>query len=122
MTWDWMPGVALAVVGNGLTLWRGAAVTEEKVAELRRELDKHEAQNADILAVNAREMRESYERLNEIFTEVKLLAREQAIFNQVCTKTLEGIAKKFEFHDLVLTQQTTDIAVLKTEVSKSGRS
>ena len=113
MTLDWVPGAGLAGAGGFLSWWRSSIQTEQKVQAMRQELTKHEEENDDLRQQITTEMRASYDRLNELFTRMQVMTTEQTAFIKLCTSTLEGMAKKLEFHDAMLMQHQTSIEVLK---------
>jgi hypothetical protein len=135
MTVDWIPGAAIALAGSLLSFLRQSAVTderikvltaedkrietegrrfaEERVAAVREEVTRIDNDSRQFQKDINAELHETLGRMDAVFTELKVLSSTQAAFNQMCTKTLEGMAKKFEYHDQVMMQQHTDIEVLK---------
>lgn len=115
MTYDWIPGVAVAIAGSMLAFLRGTAVTDERVSALRQEVSRIEKDAQQFQKdVNA-ELHETLGRMDAMFTDLKVLNATQSSFNQMCTKTMEGIANKLEHHDTVFMQHHTDIELLKAK-------
>lgn len=115
MTLEWVPGVCVAIAGSSLSFWRGAAVTDERVRQIKEELAKVEEQHHQFAIDIHDDFRETVEKLSGVVTEMKVLAAEQGAFNRICTKTLEGISNKQDQQELRLFQQHTDIELLKAE-------
>ena len=113
MTLDWIPGAGLAIAGGVLSFWRGVIVAEEKVQNLKQAVARIESDSREFQRSVNEELKDALDRLNHVVTELAVVTTEQAAFNRVCTKTLEGIAKKLEYHDSVLVQNHTDIELLK---------
>lgn len=122
MTLDWVPGAGLAVAGGILSLWRSSVVTQEKVEGLNDEIARVETEIARIES-DARQfqrdihedLHESFDKMNGLVTEMKVLAAEQGAFNKICTKTLEVLAARVENHDAVMMRNHTDIELLKAQ-------
>jgi len=113
MSFDWVPGVVVAVAGSVLAFLRGAAVTDERVSGLRHEISRIEKDAQQFQKdVNA-ELHETLGRMDSMFTDLKVLNATQATFNQTCTDTLKGVMKKLEHHDTVFMKHHTDIELLK---------
>lgn len=118
MSMDWIPGAGLAVAGGVLSWWRGSAVAAERAVALRTELDRMENQLTEYQRETTGELRQAFERMSGLITRIEVVATEQAAFNRVCTKTLEGVVQRLEFQTAQLTQQHADIAVLKSAAEK----
>lgn len=117
MTLEWIPGVGVALAGSFLSMWRSNAVMEEKVSTMRTELSRHESENDEERERTVVELKDAYERMHNMFTQIQVMGTEQVAFMRICTKTLDGLSKKLEFHDTVLMHLGTDVEVLKKTVN-----
>lgn len=118
MTLDWIPGAGLAIAGGVLSIWRGTVVTEEKVRELKSEITRIENDARQFQKDINTDLRETFEKMSGLVTEMKVMATEQGAFNRICTKTLEALASRVENHDTVMMRNHTDIELLKAAGQK----
>ena len=115
MTLDWIPGAGLAVAGGVLSLWRSSVVTEEKVRGLKDEITRIENDARQFQKDIHDDLRETFNKMNSVVTELKVLTTEQGAFNRMCTKTLETLVARVENHDTVMMRNHTDIELLKAK-------
>ena len=118
MSLDWVPGVGVAALGSFLSLWRGAATTNEKVLAIRDEVDKLERRSDEFEREMRAELRELVERLSGIITRLEMVATEQAAAMRMATRTLEGVSNRLEVQSTMLMNHQADIAVLKEKGNK----
>lgn len=115
MTLDWIPGAGLAVAGAILSFWRGAAVTEEKLNVLSKEIARVEGEGRAFQNSIHADFHETLEKLNNVVTQMLVNIARQSEFNRACTKTMESINARVENHDSVMMKNHTDIELLKAQ-------
>ena len=115
MTLDWIPGAGLAVAGAILSFWRGAAVTEEKLNVLSKEIARVESEGRAFQNSIHADFHETLEKLNNVVTQMLVNIARQSEFNRACTKTMESINARVENHDSVMMKNHTDIELLKAQ-------
>ena len=117
MSWDWVPGVAVALASSGVAFLRGQAasqaVIEKEVSTLREDIKRVEGQVLEFEHSTSDEIRQLLEKLGGLVTRIEVVFTEQATMSRVMTKTLDGIATRLEAQTIMLTQHNADIAVLK---------
>lgn len=87
----------------------------ERHEELRSDLEHHEAENEELRTAVFQELREAYDRLNNVITQVKVLVETQAVVNKMTTDTLKSIADRLEAIGGQLSSQSADIKVLQAK-------
>ena len=120
MSLDWVPGVGVAIAGSFLSMWRGSAVLEERVNELKggqeaftTRLEKFERDMELMEGSVHGQLSDALRELNGVATQLKVTIAEQNAFNKVNTRTLEGLVSKLEHMVMMSHQHDKDIALLK---------
>jgi uncharacterized small protein (DUF1192 family) len=113
MSIEWAAAPVCAAASWFLAVWRGSAVTDTKVAALKEELQKTESNGLRLVD----EIRDATRAWHNSTLEFKVAMAEQTAFNGICTKTLEGISNKLEFHNLTLLNHDKELALAKERIA-----
>ena len=122
VTFDWAPGVGVAIAGSLFSFWRSTGIAqtrgEERLATMRNELARVEKQGKELAEMVHEGLQRTFLKVNDMFTEMKVQAAEQAAFNRICTKTLESLVAKNETLGSMLQTHETAILILKNDMEK----
>jgi len=120
MSLEWIPGVGASIAASLLVLWRGAAVMEERVKELRERADKYEHATELLEDSVHGQIGAAVMELNQIATQLKVTIAEQSAFNKVNTKTLEGLVNRVEAMGAMVYEHDKQIAIINERCGASG--
>jgi hypothetical protein len=111
-------GAVVAAGASILLWWRGSAQTEqklkdqtehneEKFKDLRSRLKEHIDLNDRNEAQITRDLRDAVTNLQNAVIDIRVMAREQAVINQVAAKAMEGLVNRQEAHSMMIREIQT---------------
>jgi hypothetical protein len=139
MTYDWIPGAALALVGSGLGYWRSTAVSDavielkvsglekaldEKVGGLRedhgrdlegirREMGLIREAHEKIEATLGTDLKEACRELRAVVENFRAMSAEQSVINDFTRKALESVVNKSESHDKSISEVASTVGLIR---------
>ena len=124
MSFDWVPGAVLSIIGSAFALWRAQlnveqrlavdeATTEQALAGLKKDVSKFEDKAEELEHMISAEIREATKQLNQLAGDLRVIMTEQAATSQLTSKTLEGLVKQLEYLQTLTRQHEVEINLLK---------